>query len=294
MANTVPQLEVAYEQCRLITQREAKNFYYAFITLPRKKRRAIYAAYAFCRLCDDATDNDIPTDEKLRLLEELRRRLSMAYEGRPDGPVFTALSHAASTYDIPEEYLQEVVSGVETDLTKTRYRDFGELRTYCYQVASVVGLICIQIFGYSHPRAKEYAIDLGMAMQLTNILRDIKEDLERDRIYLPLDDLRDFGYSAGELKAEEFNRNFRELMGFEAQRARQYFDSGFKLLPFLSFRSRGCPAVLGQIYSHILDRIEARDFNVFYGRVSLSKREKYMVTAQTWIMSLLPTVSTPT
>ncbi len=294
MVNTVPQLEVAYEQCRLITRREAKNFYYAFITLPRKKRRAIYAAYAFCRLCDDATDKDIPTDEKLRLLAELRWRLSTAYEGRPDGPVFTALSHAASTFDIPEEYLQEVVSGVETDLTKTRYRDFGELRTYCYQVASVVGLICIQIFGYSHPKAKEYAIDLGLAMQLTNILRDVKEDLERDRIYLPLDDLRDFGYSVEELKAEELNRNFRELMGFEAERARQYFGSGFKLLPFLSPRSRACPAVIGQIYSHILDRIEARNFNVFDGRVSLSKREKYMVTARTWMMSLLPTVSSQT
>ena len=218
----------------------------------------------------------------------------MAYSGRPDGPVFTALSHAASTFDIPEEYLQEVVSGVETDLTKTRYRDFRELRIYCYRVASVVGLICIQIFGYSHPRAKEYAIDLGLAMQLTNILRDIKEDLERDRIYLPLDDLRDFGYSVGELKAEEFNQNFRELMEFEVQRARQYFGSGFKLLPFLSPRSRACPAVIGQIYSHVLDKIEARNFNVFDGRVSLSKREKYMVTAQTWMRSLLPTVSTPT
>jgi phytoene synthase len=158
----------------------------------------------------------------------------------------------------------------------------------------VVGLICIQIFGYSHPRAKEYAIDLGLAMQLTNILRDIKEDLKRDRIYLPLDDLRDFGYSVDELKTEEFNRNFRELMEFEAQRARQYFGSGFKLLPFLSPRSRACPAVIGQIYSHILDRIEAQDFNVFDGRVSLSKREKYMVTAQTWVRSLLPTFSTPT
>jgi phytoene synthase len=294
MVNTVPQLEVAYEQCRLITQREAKNFYYAFITLPHKKRKAIYAAYAFCRLCDDAADDDIPTDKKLRLLEELRGKLSMAYSGRPDGPVFTALSHAAGTFDIPEKYLQEVISGVETDLTKTRYRDFGELRTYCYQVASVVGLICIQIFGYSHPRAKEYAIDLGLAMQLTNILRDIKEDLKRDRIYLPLDDLRDFGYSVDELKTEEFNRNFRELMEFEAQRARQYFGSGFKLLPFLSPRSRACPAVIGQIYSHILDRIEAQDFNVFDGRVSLSKREKYMVTAQTWVRSLLPTFSTPT
>jgi len=292
MGNTLPQLELAYEQCRLITKRAAKNFYYAFITLPPRKRRAIYAVYAFCRLCDDAADEDIPTDEKLRILEGLRRDLSMAYTGHSstlnNEPVFTALTHAARTFDIPEEYFQEVVSGVEMDITESHYEDFGELRTYCYRVASVVGLICIQIFGYSHARAKEYAIDLGLAMQLTNILRDIKEDLDRGRIYLPLDEIRDFGYSVDELKAGVVNQPFKQLMEFQAHRARQHFDSGFKLLPFLSPRSRACPAVLGQIYSHILDKIEARGFDVFNGRVSLSGREKYLITAQTWMRSLLP------
>ena len=286
------ELELAYEQCRLITRREAKNFYYAFITLPPTKRKAIYAAYAFCRLCDDAADEDVPTDRKLARLQGLRRDLATAYSGRGDGPVFAALSHAGSVFHIPEEYFQEVVSGVETDLTKSRYQNFEEVRSYCYRVASVVGLICLQIFGYSDARAKEYAVDLGLAMQLTNILRDVKEDLERDRVYLPLDEISEFGYSLDELKARVVNEPFGQLMRFQAQRAREYFNSGFKLLPFLSPRSRGCPAVLGRLYSHILDRIEARDFDVFNGKVSLSKREKYLVTAQTWMKSLLPTSST--
>ena len=291
---TMTELELAYEECRLITKREAKNFYFAFITLPPRKRNAIYAAYSFCRLADDAADEEMPLDDKLDLLGELRQKLSTTYSGNPDGRVFTALAHAATTFDIPEEYLQGVISGVETDLTKNRFQNFEELRTYCYQVASVVGLICIEVFGYSGEKARGYAIDLGLAMQLTNILRDVQEDLERDRVYIPLDEMRDFGYSVEELKQGVINDPFRRLMKFQAQRARQYFDSGFKLLPFLSPRSRACPAVLGQIYSHVLDKIEARGFDVFSGRVSLSKREKYMVTASTWMKSLLPTLSTPT
>ena len=282
------ELDLAYEECRLITRREAKNFYYAFVTLPPRKRRAIYATYAFCRLCDDATDDEIPMDEKLRLLSEMRDRLSSTYAGHPEGQVFAALAHAIEAFDIPEEYFQEVISGVEMDLTTSTYQDFAELRTYCYRVASVVGLICIQIFGFSHPKAKEYAIDLGLAMQLTNILRDLKEDMDRGRVYLPTNEIRDFDYSARELMDEVVNQPFQRLMRFQVQRARQYFDSGFKLLPLLTPRSRACPAVLGQIYSHILDRIEAKEFDVFNGRVSLSSREKYLVTAHTWMRSLLP------
>ena len=294
MIHTFPHLEQAYEQCRHIAREQAKNFYYAFITLPPRRRNAVYATYAFCRLCDDAADDHLATEEKVRLIEEIRRKLSSAYSGQPSGPVFTALAHAASLFDIPEEYFQEVVSGVETDITRSRYREFGELRTYCYQVASVVGLICIEIFGYSHPRAKEYAIDLGLAMQLTNILRDIKEDLGRDRVYLPQDEIGEFGYSVEELRAGVVNEPFQQLMKYQADRAREYFRNGFNLLPLLPRRSRACPAVLAQIYSHLLDRIESRQFNVFESRVALSKREKYLVTAQTWMRSLLPLHSSTT
>lgn len=287
------ELQEAYEECRLITRSEAKNFYYAFLTLPPTKRRAIYASYAFCRVCDNAADENIPTPRKLDLLQDIRRKLALAYSGHPSGPVFTAIADTVDRFHIPHEHFQEVIAGVETDLTKTRYEDFNELRAYCYQVASVVGLICLEIFGYSHTSARDHAIDLGLAMQLTNILRDVKEDLERDRVYLPMDEMNALGYSLEELKAEVINEPFRQLMKFQAGRARQYFNSGFNLLPFLSPRSRACPAVLGQIYSHILNRIEARDFAVFDERVSLSRGEKYLVTAQTWMKSLLPMAGTP-
>lgn len=281
-------LELAYEECRLITRREAKNFYYAFLTLPAAQRRAIYVAYTFCRHCDDSVDGEHTLDEKLAMLSELRRKLDQSYHDHAEDLVFLGLADVAQKYDIPQEYFQEVLSGVESDLVKNRYQNFEELRQYCYQVASVVGLISIHIFGYSDPKAKDYAIDLGLAMQLTNISRDVKEDLEIGRIYLPQDELIQFGYSEDELQAGVLNQPFKELMQFQARRARQYFDSGFKLLPYVPHRSRACPAVLGQLYSKVLDRIEDADYDVLHHRVSLSKAEKVRVTAQTWLTSMLP------
>ena len=281
-------LELAYEECRLITRREAKNFYYAFLTLPEAQRRAIYVAYTFCRYCDDSVDAQNSVEEKLDRLAALRRQLDACYDGRMDEMVFVGLSDVARKYDIPREYFHEVLSGVESDLVKTRYQDFDELRRYCYQVASAVGLICIHIFGFSHPRAKDHAVDLGLAMQLTNIARDVREDLELGRIYLPQDDLARFGYSEEELRAGAVNPAFTGLMRFQTQRARSYFHSGFQLLPYLSPRCRACPAVLGRLYSKVLDRIEARGYDVLNHRVSLSRAEKLRVTALTWLTSMLP------
>lgn len=287
-------LEAAYRQCRLITKGGTKNFYYAFITLPPEKRRAIYATYAFCRLCDDAADEPIPLKEKLAVLRALRHNLSIIDStqqrelGPAQHPVFSALAHTTATFNIPREYLEEVVGGVEMDLTQNRYNDFEQLRTYCYRVASVVGLICIEIFGYNHPSAREHAIELGIAMQLTNVLRDAKEDLERDRVYIPLEEMASFGYSVEELKAGVMNEAFRELMAFQVTRARMYFERGLRLLPLLSPRSRACPAVLAALYSRILNRIEGSNFNVLDGKVDLSGGEKLLITAQTWLKSMLP------
>ena len=281
-------LKAAYDWCRIVTKKEAKNFYYAFLTLPPKQRRAIYATYAFSRLCDDAADEDYPTSKKLELLTGLRDQLSAAFAGNPTGPVFTAVAHAASTYHIAEELYHELITGVETDLTKNRYQDFDELHTYCHRVASVVGLICIEIFGYRDPRAREYAIDLGLAMQLTNIIRDVKEDLQRDRIYIPQDDIIRFGYSEERLMSGLMDNSFRELMHFEAQRARSYFSSGLKLIPILPPRSRPCPAVLARLYLRILDRAEATGFNVFDGKISLSRSEKLFLTARVCMETMLP------
>jgi phytoene synthase len=171
---------------------------------------------------------------------------------------------------------------------KTRYYDFEELRQYCYQVASAVGLICIHIFGFTHSRAREHAVDLGLAMQLTNIARDVKEDLDLGRIYLPQDEMSRFGYSEEELQSGNVNQAFVELMRFQTQRARHYFSSGFQLLPYLSPRSRACPAVLGTLYSRLLDRIEGVNYDVLNHRVSLSTTEKLRVTSLAWLTSMLP------
>ena len=281
-------VEIGYQESREITRREAKNFYYAFLTLPQERRRAIYVAYAFCRYCDDAVDTAESVDQKMATLESLHASLNDAYTGRTSDPLFLALADVADRHDIPEEYFKQVIHGVESDLTKVRYQDFEELRTYCYQVASVVGLICLQIFGYKDDSAREHAIDLGLAMQLTNIARDIQEDLGLGRIYLPQDEIARFGYSEEALEAGIVNESFIDLMRFQAQRARGYFDSGFKLLPYLSPRSRACPAVMGQLYSKVLQRIEEAEFDVFQHRISLSKTEKLRVTAQTWFTSMLP------
>ena len=282
------ELELAYEECRSITRREAKNFYYAFLTLPAARRRAIYVAYAFCRHCDDSVDRVASQEENLFTLAGLRRELEQTCQGHASEPVFMALADVSERYDIPQEYFQEVVSGVECDLVKNRYQDFEQLRQYCYQVASVVGLICLQIFGYKDPVAKQHAIDLGLAMQLTNIARDVREDLELDRIYLPQDEMARFGYSEAELQAGVVNEAFAELMRFQTQRAKLYFRSGFQLLPYLSRRSRACPAVLGQLYQKVLERIEAADYDVLNHRIALSKPEKVRVTAQTWLANVIP------
>ena len=284
----VTDLELAYEECRLITRREAKNFYYAFLTLPARRRRAIYVAYSFCRYCDDSVDAERSDAEKLRMLAELRDKLNRCYQGQADEPLFLGLADVARQYDIPQEYFREVLAGVESDLVKNRYQNFEELSRYCYQVASVVGLICLQIFGYKDARARQYAIDLGLAMQLTNIARDVKEDLAFDRIYLPQDELARFGYSEEELLAGTCNDAFVNLMRFQARRARDYFRSGFQLLPYLSPRSRACPAALGLIYSKVLDRIEDANYNVLDRRVSLSTAEKLQVMVHSWLTSMLP------
>ncbi|MFQ6117167.1 MAG: phytoene/squalene synthase family protein [Candidatus Bipolaricaulia bacterium] len=276
-------LRSAYRRCRAETRRAARNFYWAFITLPRGRREAIYAVYSLFRRWDDIADSASSPVEKRRALEEQREIIRMLYHEDlhtctlahlDDDPVLLAVSDVIGRYQIPRRYFEDVLAGIELDLHKRRYRTFEELREYCYGVASAVGLISLEIFGYRDPVAREYAIDLGIAMQLTNILRDIKEDLERDRVYLPLEELERFGYSKEELQKQVVNDNFRELMRGQVARAREYFAWGHRLLRYLPLRSRPCPAVLAGLYRHILDKIEARGYDVFNDRISLTSREK--------------------
>jgi phytoene synthase len=291
----MPTLEQAYAECRRITRENAKNFYYSFVALPREKRLAIYAIYSFCRLCDDAADEpDLSMEERLRRLTAIRQSLDTLSESSADHPVFMALSDASIRYNIPRTYFMDIVSGVEMDLNVSRYGTFDDLRTYCYRVASAVGLTCIEVYGYADPKARDYAVDLGLAMQLTNIIRDVKEDLEQDRIYIPLDEIERFGYSETALKDGVANEAFRRLLAYQAERARRYFRSGLRLLPYLSARSRTSPAVLAALYQRILGKIEAGGFRVLDGRTGLSGREKYLLTLVTWLKCFLPTRATGT
>ena len=288
MAASNTELELAYAVCQKLTRREAKNFYYAIVTLPLEKRKAICAAYAFCRHCDDSVDEAASAENKLSALAGLQTGLEQAYQGRAPTPMFLALADTADRYSIPQDYFQEIILGVESDLVKTRYRDFDELRQYCYRVASVVGLVCLQIFQYRDEAAREYAVDLGLAMQLTNIMRDVREDWSMGRVYLPQDEMSRFGYTEQQLGDGIRNEAFVELLSFQGQRAREYFRSGFRLLPYLSRRSRACPAVLGAIYSRVLDRIEASGYDVLgETRIALTTGEKARITARSWLASTL-------
>ena len=278
----------AYDHCQAVTKREARNFYFAFVTLAAHRRRAIYAAYAFARLADDIADGDASNADKVEQLRALRADLRQAFAGKPNGPVLPALTHAAGKHGIDPALFERLIDGVEMDLVPRRYATFHELREYCYLVASVVGLISIEIFGYTDPRAREAAVDLGLAMQLTNIMRDIREDAEAGRVYLPQEDLTRFGYTEDDLMRGLVNDAFVEMMRFEAQRAREYFRSGETLLAYLPPRSRACPAILQGLYSRLLDRIEQGGFDVYGERVRLSSGEKLRIMAKLWATSLLP------
>ena len=280
-------LDRAYDHCQQVTRSSASNFYYAFRTLPTRKRRAIYAAYAFCRLCDDIADGDLPPDEKRRLFTQTRRQLRESDNGGTSNPLFLALNDASAAFDIPLVLFEEVIRGVEMDLTRSSYDTFAELRDYCYKVASVVGLICIQVFGYDRPSAKHHAIDMGLAMQLTNILRDLKEDADRGRIYIPADEMASFGYTERDLRNGLVNDAFISMMEFQVARARGYFVDSARLIPLLPAQSRACPAVLHATYSTILDRIEASGYDVFQRRIGLSTTEKLLMVTKLWATSLI-------
>lgn len=282
-----PTLEESYAYCSDLTRNRARNFYYAFITLPKEKRRAIYAAYAFCRLSDDYSDEEMPLDEKAALLTGLHRELDQSFDGTPESPVFTALLDASRNFGIPKDYYHEIINGVEMDLVTSTYSNFEDLYQYCYRVASVVGLVCIEIFEYKDPKAREFATDMGIAMQLTNILRDIEEDSDRGRVYLPQNELAEHGVTTESLRARDAGPEFRAMMAQQVSRARDYFDRSAALIPLLAPRSRLCPAVLRALYSALLDRIESRDYDVFGERVALSSREKLALTTRVWSATML-------
>ena len=282
------ELSAAYRHCQALTRREAKNFYYGFMLLPAAQRRAIYAAYAFARECDDIVDASLPVKEASARLAAQRRLLDSCLEGSPEGPVFTALADAVRRYDIPRDHFYRLIEGVETDLTVRRYATFDDLKRYCYLVASVVGLISIEIFGYKGgEEARGHAANLGIALQLTNILRDVQEDLQRGRVYLPEDELARFGYKEDFLRRGVANEAFQRLMAFQVARADEYFEEGRMLLPLLPRRARACVGVMAGIYRTILDDIGRRPETVLRQRVSLSAGQKLALAGRELVRSLV-------
>ena len=283
-------LAQSYRHCRELTRREARNFYYGFILLPSSQRRAMYSSYAFSRICDDIVDDEGKTSpDKREDLNNFRRELDLCLQGQPEGPVFPALRDAIQRFQIPTEYFHQILDGVEMDLDVHRYSTFEQLKGYCHLVASIPGLVTIEICGYQGgEEARLHATELGIAMQLTNIIRDIREDANRDHIYLPEDEMRAFGYSEEELMAGLQNEAFYRLMDYQVQRAMEYFRLGRQLLPLVPRRSRACVAALANIYQALLGRIVSRHYDVFQQRVTLNSCQKIAVASRALARSMLP------
>ena len=265
------------------TKERAKNFYYGFAILPEEKRNAIYAAYAFSGYVDDIADELDDRAEQERQLTEARRRLHAAAKGEGEGPLFSALAWTFDHFDVPVEFFDELVNGVEMDFTINRYATWNELHQYCYRVASMVGLICTAVFGTTpHPRARQFAIDMGIGLQITNIMRDVSEDAARGRVYFPQEELARFGLTSDEILAGVYDERFVNLMKLQGERARRHFRSGRRLLPLLDLRSRMCVNVLQGLYFDILKGIEKRDYDVISERVSLSTPQKLAAVGRHW------------
>jgi 15-cis-phytoene synthase len=271
-------IDRSYEYCVKVARSRAKNFYYSFVLLSAQQRKAMCAIYAFMRYCDDLSDEPGATQAAI---ERWRGELSEALQGRfSDHPVWPAFHHTVRRFGIPHEYFYSMIDGVSSDLEPHRIESFDELYRYCYQVASVVGLTIIHIFGFDTRSALPLAEKCGVAFQLTNILRDIREDAEKGRIYLPAEDLLRFGVPESDLRAGKRNEAFLKLMQFEAARARSYYVESAPLLDLIHPRSRPSLWALISIYSRLLERIEARNYDVFAHRVRLPLWEKSWIVVR--------------
>jgi len=307
---TPAQLAIAYSVCRGITRNNAKNFYYAFLVLPQRKRQALCAVYAFMRRCDDiADDPTLSLDERRLQLDHWLDALHRAQQGEPsDDPILLALTDAQRRYTIPAGLLDELAMGTAMDVVDpeaegrsqenpkstqaaipvvtVQYQTFDDLKLYCYRVASVVGLVCIHIFGYRDPAAESLAEECGLAFQITNIIRDVKEDAAMGRIYLPQEDLARFGVSSADLLSTPDPVRLRPLLALEADRAREFYQAGDQLRGYISEDSQPALWVLVNIYRKLLEKIADRQYDVFSGRVSLTVSEKLRILGEGFLQRL--------
>jgi len=285
-----------------LTRREAANFYWGFVALPKPQRLAIYALYSFAREVDDEVDLSpnghahagahaavapvIPSGHPGSRFEYHQARLERCFGGNADDPVMRVLMHVVAHYGIPKEDLEALIRGVETDLLVTRYASWEQLRSYCRLVASSVGRMCVRVFGFTDPAALEFADDLGVAMQLANILRDVREDVDMGRIYLPQDELRAFGVSEQALLAGEPVAGWEPLIRYELDRAHQLFKSGLRVTAVIPRRAAACVLTMAGIYQAIVADIERDPYLPLRQRASLSSREKLSVMLRSWLQAV--------
>ncbi len=280
-----PELSASYRSAKAVARKQARNFYYSFLVLPPDKRRAFCAVYAFMRHCDDISDGEENTETKRRLLEDWRSRLNEAYSDVPcQNSILPAFRESIRQYSIPAQYFHWIIDGAEMDLDTIKYETFDDLYKYCFHVASAVGFVCLQIFGFKDERAKEFAEQCGIAFQITNILRDVEEDAAMGRIYLPAEDLRKFDYTPDELRNGIVDERFRNLMQFEADRAKHYYAQARNLLPLVENSSKPALWAMMKIYEGLLDRIIQRRFDVFHNHIRLTGMEKTSIALRALMM----------
>jgi 15-cis-phytoene synthase len=271
------------EYCQQKAAGSGSSFYYSFLFLPPARRRAITALYAFCREVDDVVDGLVDPQLAGTKLAWWRQEVGRLFAGDPQHPVTRALQPVLAPYGITSERLNEIIDGMQMDLTQTRYLDFAALERYCYCVAGAVGLLAAGIFGYSDARTLEYARNLGTAFQLTNIIRDVGEDARKNRIYLPMEDLQRFNVTAADLLHARISPEFPALMAFQAARARSYYDQALAALPAADRRAQRPGLIMAAIYSALLAEIERDGFQVLTQRTSLTPVRKLWIAWKTWV-----------
>ncbi len=271
------------EYCQEKAAASGSSFYYSFLFLPPERRRAITALYAFCREIDDVVDECHDPQLAATKLAWWRQELARVYDGTPQHPIGQALRPATERFNLPQELLGEIIDGMEMDLTQSRYLDFTALSLYCYRVASVVGLLAAEIFGYTDRHTQKYAHDLGMAFQLTNIIRDVGEDARRGRIYLPLDEMKRFEVTVNDLYEARQTDNFRRLMEFQIERAEQYYTQAMAQLPAIDRKAQRPGLIMAAIYRATLEEIKAEGCLVLKQRTSLTPLRKIWLAGLTWV-----------
>ncbi len=271
------------EYCQKKAASSGSSFYYSFMFLPPHRRRAITALYAFCREVDDVVDECSDPQIAANKLTWWRQELDRLYAGQPQHPVTQALQAVLPEFSLPQEQLREIIDGMEMDLQQTRYLDFKALSLYCYRVASVVGLLAAEIFGYTDRQTQKYAHDLGMAFQLTNIIRDVGEDARRGRVYLPIDELKRFDVPVADILNSRYSENFRKLMEFQIERAEHYYAQAMNQLPAVDRKTQRPGLVMAAIYRTLLDEIKRDGCQVLTQRTSLTPLRKLWIAWRTWI-----------